>query len=118
MADERLLIQIFINLLSNAVKFTPDRGRIEISARLDETGGIVVSFADSGIGMRDEDIQRALEPYRQVESDQADQQEGTGLGLALCQRFMQLFDGTLKIASQQDIGTTVTLIFPAERTVR
>jgi PAS domain S-box-containing protein len=115
--DQRALKQVLINLLSNAIKFTPAGGEIALRARLDGGGRMHLTVADSGIGMRPEDIPRALEPFQQVDGGLDRRHEGTGLGLPLCKRLVELHGGALLLESQPDRGTRVTIAFPAERTI-
>lgn len=117
LGDERVLIQVFNNLLSNAIKFTPDNGKIDIVLDIDKNNCILISVTDNGIGMSSEDINTALNLFEQVDSSRARKHEGSGLGLYLCNKFMTLFGGTLHIESEIDVGTTVTLCFPSERTL-
>lgn len=114
--DERALIQILNNLLSNALKFTPDGGRIVVEAMVDEGNGIVLSVTDTGAGMSDEDIVKALRPFEQVDRSSSRSREGTGLGLHLSAKIMTLLGGALTITSKVGEGTRVTLTFPPERT--
>ena len=115
-ADELRLEQVLLNLVSNAVKFTPTGGQVAVSATLALSGEVVISVADSGIGMAPEDIPRALQPFGQVDNGLARQHGGTGLGLPLAQRLVELHGGTLTIDSALGKGTTVTVVLPAERT--
>ncbi len=116
--DERTLIQILNNLLSNATKFTPAGGKIGVAAKLDEDGGIVLAVSDTGVGMSESDIVKALEPFGQAHLTSSEQQKGTGLGLYLSAKFMNLFGGRLDIESEPGSGTTVTIRFPPERTIQ
>ena len=116
--DERALIQILNNLLSNAIKFTPNGGKIGVSAKVDNGGGIVLVVTDTGVGMSESDIVKALEPFEQAHATSSDLQKGTGLGLYLSANFMNLFDGSLGIESEPGEGTTVTIRFPPERTIQ
>ena len=115
--DERSLIQVLNNLLSNAIKFTPENGKIEISANISGDGCINIQVTDTGIGMSAKNIGKALRPFEQADSIHAKRHEGTGLGLHLCQKLMQLHGGTIDIESTIDKGTTITVTFPATRTV-
>ena len=115
--DKRVLVQLLNNLFSNAVKFTPQGGSIEISAWRDTQGRIQLSVADNGIGMTEEGVAKALRPFEQAHNARAREHKGTGLGLHLCDNFMRLFGGTLKIESRAGEGTTVTVAFPPERVV-
>jgi PAS domain S-box-containing protein len=111
--ESRRLKQILINLLGNAIKFTPAEGTVSLTTALDADGEtVVITVADTGIGMRPEDIPRALKPFQQVDSRLARRYEGTGLGLPLTNAFVRLHGGTLDITSALEQGTTVTLHFP------
>lgn len=111
--DERRMTQIMLNLLSNAIKFTPERGRINVQARQD-AGAITLWVQDTGIGMRSEDIPRALARFGQIESAQARKHKGTGLGLPLVRQLVELHGGTFDLKSQQGAGTLVTMVFPTQ----
>jgi PAS domain S-box-containing protein len=116
-ADSLRIKQILLNLLSNAVKFTPADGTVAVRAGL-EDGAVVLAVHDTGIGIAPEDIPRILEPFAQVESSLTRGHEGTGLGLTLVKRLTEKHGGTLAITSAPGEGTTVTVRFPLERTVR
>jgi signal transduction histidine kinase len=116
--DERKMRQILLNLLSNAVKFTPTEGLITIEAGLREDGGLQVAVRDTGIGMSAGDIAKALEPFGQVSDVLTRKTGGTGLGLPLTVKLVELHGGMLAIESAPGAGTTVALIFPPERTIR
>jgi len=110
-ADERKCKQILLNLLSNAVKFTPDGGRVALSARLD-TDKAEISVADTGIGIAKEDQQAVFEEFRQVGRDYTKKAEGTGLGLALAKRFVELHGGAIRLESEPGKGSTFTFTLP------
>ena len=111
-ADERRLKQIMDNLLSNAAKFTPEGGRISIKAQCcnrsdsqypaseNSEGGVVISVSDTGIGIRSEDLDRIFKPFEQVENSPNRRFEGTGLGLTLTKRLVELHGGRLWVESQ------------------
>ncbi len=115
-ADQRRVRQVLLNLLSNAVKFTPEGGEVKVATfrRGSEVG---VAVADTGIGIAAEDIPRALERFGQVDSSLSRKYEGTGLGLPLSKRLMELHDGRLELESIVGAGTTVTILFPAKRLI-
>lgn len=113
--DPRLMRQAFINLLSNAVKFTPNGGSVAVTMARDPSRGLVISFADTGIGIAEEDLDKVLEPFVQVESAFARSHGGTGIGLALVKHIAELHDGAIKLESTLGAGTTVQLILPASR---
>ncbi|MDE2166730.1 MAG: MCP four helix bundle domain-containing protein [Alphaproteobacteria bacterium] len=112
MADPLRVRRILHQLVSNAIKFTPAGGRITLSARRDGAGLVAVSVADTGIGMRAEDIPVALSPFSQVDSSLSRRYEGTGMGLPLCKSIIELHGGRLEIASEPGHGTTVTVLLP------
>ncbi|HEX3972956.1 MAG TPA: HAMP domain-containing sensor histidine kinase [Stellaceae bacterium] len=112
--------QILLNLMSNAVKFTQAGGHAIVSAAIDDDFA-VITVADTGIGMREEDIAIALEPFRQVGGSAQDiltrRFAGTGLGLPLAKALVELHGGTLTIVSALDRGTTVCIRLPLERKI-
>jgi PAS domain S-box-containing protein len=114
--DELRLEQVLLNLVSNAVKFTPTGGRIGISATLALSGETMISVTDTGIGIAAEDIPRALQPFGQIDNSLARPHGGTGLGLPLAQRLVELHGGTMTLDSELGKGTTVTIVLPPERT--
>jgi signal transduction histidine kinase len=112
--DERKLKQIVLNLLSNAVKFTPEGGSITVTARR-RGAGVDVAVIDTGAGIAREDLPRVFEEFRQVGTDAAKKAEGTGLGLALTKRFVELHGGTIRAESAPGKGSTFTFTL-AEQT--
>jgi len=110
-ADERKFKQILLNLLSNAAKFTPDGGRIDVVAHRDQDN-IVVAVRDTGIGIAAEDQQAVFEEFRQVGRRYTSKQEGTGLGLALARRFVELHGGRISVESTPGKGSTFTFTIP------
>ena len=110
-ADERKFKQILLNLLSNAVKFTPENGRITVSARaLCDT--VEVSVTDTGIGIAPEDCDSVFEEFRQVGDNAERKAEGTGLGLALTKRFIELHGGRIWLSSEIGKGSTFFFTLP------
>jgi signal transduction histidine kinase len=108
--DERKVKQVLLNLLSNAIKFTPEGGRIEVRA-VSTDGMVEVSVTDSGVGIAPEDHEAVFEEFRQVGT--ADKKtEGTGLGLALSRKFVELHSGRIWVTSQVGIGSTFTFTLP------
>ena len=114
-SDERIVQQILINLVTNAIKFTPEGGAVRVAARITQAGDLALSVSDNGIGMTAEEIAIALTPFGQVGSNMTAREEGSGLGLPLCQRFAGALGGALAIDSAPGQGTTVTLTLPAPR---
>ena len=113
-ADERKVKQILLNLLSNAVKFTPEGGRVEVRAEA-VNGSIEVAVSDTGIGIAPEDQEAIFEEFRQVGSDYARKREGTGLGLSLTRRLVELHGGTVRVKSELGHGSTFTFTLPLSR---
>ena len=109
--DERKIKQILLNLLSNAVKFTPEGGRIGIKARQAE-GAVEISVSDSGVGIAPEDQARIFEEFRQVGADYAHKVEGTGLGLTLAKKFVELHGGRIWVESEVGKGSRFTFSLP------
>jgi len=116
--DERLLKQILLNLVSNGTKFTPPGGRVTLSAALRDDGGVDLVVADTGIGIAEADIARALTPFVQIDSSLSRKYSGTGLGLPLTRSLVELHGGRLEIESRVGAGTTVRIRLPAERTLQ
>ena len=116
-ADESKVKQILLNLLSNAVKFTPSGGTIRVRARRHRGGGLEISVKDNGIGIAGEDVALVFEPFRQVDSTLSRKFDGTGLGLPLVKKMNELHGGTVRIKSKLGAGTTVTVVFPADRVI-
>jgi signal transduction histidine kinase len=113
-ADSRRVRQILLNLVSNSIKFTPEGGEIKISAAIND-GELVLTIADTGIGMSADDIPKALMRFGQIDSRLSRKYDGTGLGLPLSKRLVELHGGTLEIESIVGTGTIVTVRFPSER---
>jgi len=110
-ADERKVKQILLNLLSNAVKFTPDGGRVDVIAKMDATK-VAIAVKDTGIGIAQEDHAAVFEEFKQVGRDYTRKAEGTGLGLALTKRFVELHGGDISLASAPGKGSTFTITLP------
>ena len=112
-ADERKVRQVVLNLLSNAIKFTPEGGRIEVGA-MPKDGSVEVSVTDTGVGIAPEDQDAIFEEFRQVGT--ADKKaEGTGLGLTLCRKFIELHGGRIWVKSEVGLGSTFTFTIPVRR---
>jgi two-component system, NtrC family, sensor kinase len=111
-ADERKVKQILLNLLSNAVKFTPEGGRVGVSVTAADGGAITVSVSDTGVGIAPEDQAAIFEEFRQVGRDHTRTQEGTGLGLTLAKKFVELHGGRIWLQSQVGQGSTFSFTLP------
>ncbi len=109
--DERKIKQVLLNLLSNAVKFTPEGGRIGVKAALADRM-IEISISDTGIGIAPEDQEAIFEEFRQVGSDEARKREGTGLGLTLTKKFVEMHGGRIWVESEVGKGSTFRFTLP------
>ncbi len=116
LGEELAIKQMIMNILSNAIKFTPSRGKITISTEVEDKGSIRLSITDTGIGINDDEVDKALSPFTQLDGgDLGRQNSGTGLGLTLVNALIKMHNGRLELVSQKGIGTTATLIFPLDR---
>jgi signal transduction histidine kinase len=111
--DERKVKQILLNLLSNAVKFTPEGGRVTLTARGADSM-VVIAVRDTGVGISAEDQQHIFEEFRQVGTDYARKVEGTGLGLTLTRRFVELHGGEIVVESEPGAGSEFRISLPLE----
>jgi signal transduction histidine kinase len=116
-ADLRGVKQIVLNILSNAVKFSHDGGTVTISSGLDGRSGVFISITDHGIGMTPDQIERSRQPFGQAHAATTRTYGGTGLGLPITQRLVELHEGELRINSVPGEGTSVAIIFPPLRTL-
>jgi PAS domain S-box-containing protein len=112
-ADPVRFKQILLNLLSNAVKFTPDGGKVTVSARPPQDGFVEIAVTDTGIGIKTEDTPRLFQPFTQLEAASTKQYQGTGLGLALTKKLVELHGGTIAVSSEGvGKGTTFSVRLP------
>lgn len=111
-ADPLRLKQILINLLGNAVKFTPEKGKVRITASSLSGETALVTVEDTGIGMSPQEIETALRPFGQVDSGFNKRHEGTGLGLPIAYALSKLHGGDLRIASEKGRGTRISVTLP------
>jgi len=110
-ADERKVKQVMFNLLSNAVKFTPDGGEIWVTARIGDDG-VSIAVRDTGIGIAPDEQGLVFEEFRQAGLVSSQKHEGTGLGLALCKRFVELHGGRIWVESDLGVGSTFSFTLP------
>ena len=111
LGDERKVKQVLLNLLSNAVKFTPEGGRIDVRAALVD-GAAEIAVADTGVGIAPQDQEAVFEEFRQVGANDARKQEGTGLGLALARKFIELHGGAIRVTCVLGQGSIFTVVLP------
>ncbi len=112
--DERKVKQVLLNLLANAIKFTPEGGRVEVRAAAAD-GVAEIAVSDTGVGIAFEDQEAVFEEFRQVGTDYAKKHEGTGLGLTLSRKFVELHGGKIWVKSQVRQGSTFTFTLPLKR---
>ena len=121
LADERRVKQILLNLLTNAIKFTPKGGEVLLIAQCHANSNgartISLSVSDTGIGMNENDVAKAMSQFGQVDNVFSRTEEGTGLGLPLTKGLVELHDGHMEIESEKGQGTRITVHFPKERTI-
>ncbi|MBI5212399.1 MAG: hypothetical protein HY957_03375 [Nitrospirae bacterium] len=115
-ADNRRIKQILYNLLSNAVKFTPEGGSIAVSARRCAEDFIEVKVKDTGIGIKHEDMEKLFKEFSQLESPYSKKYEGTGLGLALTKRLVELHGGKIRAESELGRGSEFSFVLPIRQT--
>ena len=113
MADKRALHQIILNLMSNAIKFTPEGGQVIVSTTHTPEGDVIIRVKDTGIGMTDQELTTALEPFRQLSTTR--QSGGTGLGLPLTKALVEANRAAFSIKSARNAGTLVEITFPPTR---
>ena len=116
MIDIRKIKQILLNLLSNAIKFTNENGTIEISSGIDEDKNLIISVTDTGIGIKEENISKALSAFGQAHDNET-LYGGTGLGLPLSKMFANLHGGDITIHSIYGVGTKVSIIIPKDKVI-
>ncbi len=114
-ADERKLKQILLNLVTNSVKYTPFGGSVTISASVNRDLGVLVTVADTGIGIAADQIRTALEPFAQIENAYTRRETGTGLGLPIAKALTELHGGTFELTSEVGVGTVIHFSLPASR---
>jgi PAS domain S-box-containing protein len=117
-ADSTRLKQILLNLISNAVRFTEPGGSVTVSAHPSADGAIAFAVADTGVGMTEDEVRIALEPFGQVDARLSREHEGTGLGLPLARRLAELHGGSLHVESEKGTGTRVVVTLPQSRVCR
>jgi len=113
--DERACRQILLNLLGNAIKFSNAGGSVVVRAGYSPDGGLMIEVADTGAGISAEDIDKVFERFAQIDGSYARLHGGTGLGLHLTKKLVELHDGTIRLESELGSGTTVIVTFPPSR---
>jgi len=117
-ADRLRIKQILLNLLSNAVKFTPEDGEVSVKTSKNKKGEVEISVIDTGIGMDDKEQAIALKEFGQVDGSFSRKYQGTGLGLPLTKKLIEMHGGKIEIKSRKGEGTTIIVCFPKKRVMR
>lgn len=115
LADERMVRQMLLNLLSNAAKFTPEGGTVSVQSLRNEVGECILRVRDTGVGIAEENFEKILMPFGQVENALSRSKGGAGLGLSLVKSMIELHGGDIRIESTPNEGTSFSLVFPASR---
>ena len=115
LGDRQALTYAIRSLVSNAIKFTPAGGFASIRAGLDDRGDLVIAISDTGVGMKAEQIQDALQPFTQLDDVLTGHRGGSGLGLPFSRTLVELHGGSLRLESIPGVGTQATIIMPANR---
>jgi PAS domain S-box-containing protein len=115
--DEKRIRQILLNLISNAVKYTPSGGRVTVITDLDSFGGVTLSVTDTGIGIAESNLNHMFESFWRADNVNHRDVEGTGLGLPLTRRLVELHGGVINLSSILGKGTTATVRLPHHRVV-
>lgn len=110
-SDKRRIKQVLMNLVSNAIKFT-DQGNVKIEGKLLDNKDLEVIVSDSGIGIKKEDMEKLFQPFRQIDMSSSKSHEGTGLGLYLSKKIIDLLHGDISVTSQIGKGSEFKFIFP------
>ena len=110
--DQQKFKQVLYNLLSNAIKFNDDGGKVEIRAAMLDTNHFKLAVLDNGIGIDAKDLERLFKEFEQIESGASRRHEGTGLGLALTRKIVELQGGTISVESKLGKGSSFAIIMP------
>jgi signal transduction histidine kinase len=114
-ADSRMLDQMCTCLIENAIDSSSPGSTVTVIAKIADTGQLALSIVDTGLGMSETELSRALKPMERTDMDYAREKDGSGLGLSLITQYIYLHGGELKIDSHPGVGTTATILFPASR---
>jgi signal transduction histidine kinase len=109
--NRSLIRQLLANLIDNALTYTPSGGKVRVKVRW-QNEECRIAISDNGVGMAEEDLDRVFDRFYRTEQSRSRETGGTGLGLSICKRIVELHGGTIKIDSQEGVGTNVTVILP------
>lgn len=115
LAEELGFKQIMLNLIGNAIKFTPKGGKVSVTAKVLDTGEMDIDITDTGIGMNELEIKKAMQPFGKVDTTFSGMKEGTGLGLTIVDSLVRLHGGKFRLISEKGSGTTARVTMPASR---
>jgi signal transduction histidine kinase len=115
--EQRRLMQVVLNLISNAVKYTRQGGAVTVTTRMGADGSLELSVRDTGCGIDERDLAIVMQPFGQIDNPYNRINQGTGLGLPLARRLVELHDGLLVLESKVGVGTTATVMLPADRVI-
>jgi PAS domain S-box-containing protein len=118
MAEELGIKQVMLNLIGNAIKFTPEGGRVDVTAKVQDSGELYIDVKDTGIGMTKDEIKKAMQPFGKVDTAFSSMKAGTGLGLTIVDSLVSLHGGRLEITSESGRGTLARVVLPAFRVIR
>ncbi len=118
MAEELGIKQVMLNLIGNAIKFTPEGGRVDVTAKVQDSGELYIDVKDTGIGMTKDEIKKAMQPFGKVDTAFSSMKAGTGLGLTIVDSLVSLHGGRLEITSESGKGTLARVVLPAFRVIR
>jgi two-component system cell cycle sensor histidine kinase PleC len=110
-------MQVVLNLMSNAIKYTKQGGSVTIATRMRANGSLELSVRDTGCGIDERDLGIVMQPFGQIDNPYNRVNQGTGLGLPLARRLVELHDGSLRLESRIGIGTTATVMLPPGRVI-
>lgn len=112
--DRERLEQVVVNIMSNSIKYTPRGGEIQLCARMQDSRHVMIQVRDNGMGIPSEDVPRLFERFYRVDKARSREKGGTGLGLAIAKEMVEAHKGTIHLASELDVGTTVTIVLPVD----
>ncbi|UEM04000.1 PAS domain S-box protein [Skermanella rosea] len=115
--EQRRLVQVLLNLVSNAIKYTKPGGSVRIATRMRPDGCLDLSVSDTGCGIDERDLAAVMQPFGQIDNPYNRTSQGTGLGLPLARRLVEMHDGRLALESKVGVGTTATVTLPAVRVI-
>lgn len=118
MAEELGIKQVMLNLIGNAIKFTPEGGRVDVTAKVQDSGELFIDVKDTGIGMTKDEIKKAMQPFGKVDTAFSSMKAGTGLGLTIVDSLVSLHGGRLEMTSESGKGTLARVVLPAFRVIR